>query len=610
MFCHQIVSGAVLAGQSGTRGRRTVESLANLPNGDAVLFRGHIDNRAFLRRELSVSPATEANDAELYACCYERYGEDCDLKVIGQYAAIIWSPRTRTVSLVRSPIHAPALHYWSDGRRLIIANVSQAIFATGEIRPEVDEQKIADTLYLNYAEEERGWFKGVKRLPLGTRCEISKSGTRSYRYYDLGRLPRVRLARDDDYVEAADALFTEATRAALNGFSRPAVSLSGGLDSQAVAAYAVKVLGPERRLAAFTAVPEAGWDGRTAKNRFGDESAYAALLARSYPTIDHEILDAAGLSFGHKLGSLFLTMGAPPRNAMNLHWIHALRARARERGCDVLLTGSLGNATFSFEGKGALPALLKRGRLLALAREVRAIPNRRAGLLRTALTEAVLPFLPERVCRTLHNRPSGTDRDDLPDWCGLNPDWALRMRVRERARNGGIDPTSRSPSRTLAIRRARLVGLAESGDLIQAIDTIGGLPQRDPTSYRPFFEFCLGIPDEQFLHRGEKRWLARRLLMGKIPDVVLNEKRQGLQAADWHLRLGRERSVLQTEVERLSKDPGMEARFDLKRFRAALKHWPQSTPVDDARALKTLWLALPRALATARFIQYVEGHNT
>ncbi|MBL8894027.1 MAG: asparagine synthase [Rhizobiales bacterium] len=571
------------------------------------MFHGHIDNREFLRREFSISPAAAEDDAELYARCYAKYGEACDLKIIGQYAAIIWSPRARNIRLARSPIQAPALHYWHDAQRIIIANISQAIFATGEVSPEIDEQKIADTLYLNYAEEERGWFKGVRRLPLGTRCEISESGIRSHRYYDFGALPRIRFARDSEYVEAADAFFAEATRAALKGFARPAVSLSGGLDSQAVAAYAVKVLGPERRLAAFTAVPETGWDGRTAKNCIGDESAHAALLARSYTTIDHEILDAAGLSFGHKLSSLFLTMGAPPRNAMNLHWIHALRARAQERGCDVLLTGSLGNATFSFEGKGALPALLMRGHLLALAREIRAIPDRKTNLLRTAMAEVFLPFLPEKARHLLHRRQRSGDEGGLPDWCGLNPDWARRMRVQERARSVEFDPLFRSVPNTLAARRARLAGLAESGDLIQAIDTIGGIPRRDPTSYRPFFEFCLGIPDEQYLRNGKKRWLARRLLKGKIPDAVLNEKRHGLQSADWHLRLGREREILRAEIDRLSEDPAMEARFKLKRYRSALARWPQMTPVDDPRALRTLFLALPRALATARFIQYVEG---
>jgi asparagine synthase (glutamine-hydrolysing) len=609
-FSCRTLEGALLAGR--TAGRRGAGNplLAQLPNGDAVLFHGHIDNRAELRRGLSAVTQSIEGDTQLYAACYAKFGASCDLKVIGQYAVIIWSPRAKQVRLARSPIQAPALHYWLDAHRLIVANVSQAIFATGEVDREIDEQKIADTLFLNYAEEERGWFKGVQRLPIGSTCIITQHGQITTRYYDLSGLPRVRLSRDSDYVEAADELFTQATRAALSGFSRPAVSLSGGYDSQAVAAYAVKVLGPDRPLAALTAVPEPGWDGRVGSRRIGDEGAQAAMLARMYPSIDHELLDAAGLSFGHKIASLFLMMGAPPRNAMNFHWIHEIRRRARERGCDVILTGTLGNATFSFDGEGTLPALLRRGRWMALAREIRAKQHRQGGAsLRDVIAEVAMPLLPEGIWNAVHCWRHGVAVDRLPEWCGLNPDWARRMRVQERARHYESDPNFRYMPSTLAARCARLSGSEESGDLQQALESIGGVPRRDPTSYRPLFEFCFGLPDEQYLHNGESRRLARRLLTGKIPDPVLNEARRGLQSADWHLRLGRERMELRAEIDRLARDPAMDARFDLKRLRSALDAWPDKTPVGDWRATTTLWLALPRALATARFIQFVEGRN-
>lgn len=608
VFAFRTLQGALLAGQAASRTADATPAIAILPNGDAILFHGHIDNRVDLHRSHpDIAKAT--SDAHFYAACYGKFGEACDLKITGQYAAIIWSPQAKRIRLSRSPIQAPALHYWHDTRKLIVANVSQAIFATGEVAREIDEQKIADTLFLNYGEEERGWFKGVRRVPVGSTCHIAEHGVSLTRYYDLARLPAVRYPRDSDYVEAADELFTQATQAALNGFSRPAVSLSGGYDSQAVAAYAVRIMGGDRRLAAITAVPEDAWDGRTTTRRIGDEGVPAAMLAKLYPSIDHETLDAAGHSFGHKLGSLFLTMGAPPRNVMNMHWIHELRGRARERGCDVVLTGTLGNATLSFDGEGTLPGLLRRGRFLTLSRELRAMPGRNDSLLRRAISEAALPWLPERIRASLHCWRHGKGTRLLPQWCGLNPDWARHMGVRERARKYGFDAMLRSMPSTVAVRRTRLSGIEESGDLAQAIETIGGVPTRDPTSYRPLVEFCFGIPDEQYLRNGEPRRLARRLLRGKIPDPVLDESRRGLQAADWHLRLGRERMELRAEIDRLSHDPAMAARFDLKRFRSALDAWPKQSPVGDSNATATLWLALPRVLATARFIQYVEGRN-
>jgi len=370
---HHRLSGALLVSATYCKRETLGWRSAQTPRGDAVLFVGHIDNRQDLRRALRLELRHKDGDAALYAACFGTFGAACDLQVVGQYAAIIWSPRDRSVRLTRSPIQAPPLHVWYDKDRLIVASVARALFATGEVPCAIDEQKIADTLFLNYREEERGWYKGVTRVPLGAQCCITAQSATTTRYYHLATLPQIRLKRDEDYVAAADALFEEATRAALADFAKPAISLSGGLDSQAVAAYAARSLGEQVPLLGLTGVPEAGWDGLEAKHRFGDERWHAASLTELYPNLSVETVDAAGFSFDHRLAAMFLALSAAPRNVMNLHWIHELRALARRRGCDVLLTGGLGNATFSFDGSGALPALLRKGRLTRLARELRYI---------------------------------------------------------------------------------------------------------------------------------------------------------------------------------------------------------------------------------------------
>ena len=143
-------------------------------------------------------------------------------------------------------------------------------------------------------------------------------------------------------------------------------------------------------------------------------------------------------------------------------------------------------------------------------------------------------------------------------------------------------------------------------DIYQAFDLIHGIETRDPTSYRPLIEFCLGIPDEQYLRGGVTRRLARRMLKGHVPDMVLNETRTGLQTADWHLRLGRQRGELIAEIDRLCEDESVSEMLDLDGLRQSLADWPQ---VPRGPAISRLALALPRALATARFIRFVEGRN-
>ena len=98
------------------------------------------------------------------------------------------------------------------------------------------------------------------------------------------------------------------------------------------------------------------------------------------------------------------------------------------------------------------------------------------------------------------------------------------------------------------------------------------------------------------------------MLSGRVPEMVLNEKRRGQQAADLPLRLGRERQSLIAELDGLARDPAMSERLNLPRLQKALQAWPQSNP-GDRFGLATIELALPRAIATARFIRFVEGTN-
>lgn len=607
----RVLDGAVLAASVKDKARARSWSPSRSPDGSHVLFFGHIDNRADLIRSLPVSIDPSCDDAALYGHCHAAWRDHCDGRIVGQYAAVQWFADTRSVRMARSPIRAPALHYWLDADRLIIASASRAIFATGEIERRIDEQKIADTMYLNYNEEERGWFTGVKRLPIGSFGHARAGELAITTYYDAANLPKVRYANDADYVEAARALFEEATRAALHGFSRPAVSVSGGFDSQAVAATAVKVLGPDARVLGLTSVPEPGWDGRSRPHRFGDERAHVAALAALYPSLEVEEVEAAGLSFDHKLDAVFLLAGAPPRNVMNLYWIHELHSRAKAAGCDVVLTGALGNATFSFAGTGMLPDLFKNGHWLKLLREVRIAAARdRTSVARSMTSSAIMPLLPDALFNMLMRWRHGHDGSEHPNWSPLNPDWAAEMQVSKRAHRLGFDPRFRAFSSTTAYRTAMLGGaFHESGDLMPALSMIAGIPSRDPTSYRPLLEFCFGIPDDQYLRGGNARWLAKRMFRGVLPDMVLDEKRTGLQAADWHLRLGRQRGDLMRELDRLSGDPVMAKRFDLPKLKAALVDWPEQTPIDGEPSAQMLQLALPRGLAAARFIRYIEGGN-
>lgn len=579
--------------------------LATAPNGDLVLFSGHIQNRAELRRELGLC---SVSDAQLYAAGYMSWGDQVDVRVIGSYATIVLDAHAPRIRLTASPLSCPPLHYFHDGNQFMVASRAQALFDTGRIERILSEQKVADSLFLNYQDSQQGWFEGVRRLAGGTRAYVTPAGITVSRYYDLMSVPNVRLKSDSDYVEAAEALFCEGTQRMLDGFNSPAVSLSGGYDSQAVAAYVMRVR-QDQPLRGYTSVPEAGWDGIIQKKLFGNERPYVEALAAMYPQLQPNWISAEGLSFDHFQREMFEFSGQAQRNAMNLHWIHETRQRAKADGCDVLLTGAMGNATFSYAGDEAFSGWLASGQFVSLAKEllasgsIKTLPRRFVG-------RAVMPLLPRGVWERIQRLRHGPQEDPFDSWCPMNKDYAEQMKVSARATAVGFDPLFRSPA-TSREWRAKVLTMAggEGTDTMLAMEMIHGIPSRDPTSYRPLVEFCLGIPDNQYLRGGVRRWLAKRMLDGKVPNMVLQEKRRGRQAADWHLRLSRQRNDLIEEINWLMEDPAISRRLNLSALRQAMVDFPEQTPTDYTTSAR-LQLAVSRGLTTARFIRYLEGRNS
>lgn len=135
-----------------------------------------------------------------------------------------------------------------------------------------------------------------------------------------------------------------------------------------------------------------------------------------------------------------------------------------------------------------------------------------------------------------------------------------------------------------------------------------GVPQRDPMAYRPLVEYCWSLPTRMFMRNGEMRWLAKQVAKGLMPEQQRANRLNGRWDADWHLRIGRRRGDYLAELARLETNERIAAMIDLPRLRAALEEWPDKTETDPQISAPRQF-AIPRALLTARFVNYVEGRN-
>jgi asparagine synthase (glutamine-hydrolysing) len=127
------------------------------------------------------------------------------------------------------------------------------------------------------------------------------------------------------------------------------------------------------------------------------------------------------------------------------------------------------------------------------------------------------------------------------------------------------------------------------------------IEQRDPTLDKRIFEFCFGIPIEQYLVGGQSRSLIRRAMEGRLPESTRRRTTRGLQAADWYLTVGAARPQLSAELTRIERSPLVRHVLDTARLRVLLDTWPESG-YQTSRVSDTWHLALTRGMAAGSFL--------
>jgi asparagine synthase (glutamine-hydrolysing) len=202
-------------------------------------------------------------------------------------------------------------------------------------------------------------------------------------------------------------------------------------------------------------------------------------------------------------------------------------------------------------------------------------------------------------------------REGNPPWhnfSAIHPEFAARSGVVNRAAQEHL-PFDAPP--LLDGRRSRIEGFhcyCETADWLASVRAGFGVDYRIPAFDRRLVEFCIGIPEDQFLRGGRERWLIKRAMKGRLPDIILGNRKRGAQAADWYPRMTRERNHIVEVVKRFAANPEVASIVDVQRLIAILDNWPDRQPPEYSVEHQHL-LTLPGALGAAYFIENVTGTN-
>jgi asparagine synthase (glutamine-hydrolysing) len=563
-----------------------------------------LDNRSDLCVALGIaaSEAATLSESAIIMRALEYWGEEAVDRLRGDFAFAWWDGTGDRLLLARDFLGHRPLHFHRGGNFFAFASMPKGLHALAEIPVGPDEEAMARFLALMPEDGTQSFFRGVERVPPGHLCILTRSGLSLRRYWNPAPRPLL-LPRDEDYAEALRDALDRAVAARLRGAGgRVGSHLSGGLDSSAVTATAARLLGSDGRVTAFTSAPRDGYDGRIARGRFADESRHAAAVAAMYPNVDHVVIRNGQDSPLAGLDRNFFLFERPVLNLCNMVWADAISDAARERRLNVVLTGQMGNMSFSYTGLEHLPELVARGRLLRLARL--AVQLRRHGTrLESVASHAIGPFLPARLWTAINRLRGRTMK--IGDYSAIDSDRADRLRGE--AISAGLDFSYR-PRRDPVGTRLWVMRRVDLGSYAKGVLAGWGVDQRDPTADRDLVELCLSIPPERYLAGGRARALARSAFADRLPPLVVDETRKGYQAADWHEGLTGARGELQEELARLRALPEAGGLIDTDRLQRLAEDWPEGD-WNGGDVQSRYRLALLRGVSSGHFLRKASGSN-
>ncbi len=576
-------------------------------SGSSITADLRLDNRDDILSRIGVAPhnAEAWPDSRVLLAAWEKFGDDVWPLLRGPFAAAIWDPRARALTLARDHLGLNVVMWHKSGRFFAFATMPNGLFALDGVPRELSEEKLADFLVLNHADHATTIYRNIFRvLPAHVMQVTADGATTQWRYWSPAEIKPVRLYSDQAYAEALRDTLDVAVRRQMRSAHPPGCLLSGGLDSASVSALAARALGEKnQRLAAFTGVPRQGFDGAVPAGHYGDETPYVDAIAADVGNIDVSyIRTSEGDDFG-ELERFFLALEGPVRNPTNLGWVLTMLRAARAQGHRVLLGGLHGNSTISWNGWSQALAHLKRGRLFTAWRQwqlyYRSTPYSRLGALRKLFLE---PLVADRLT------PWADRRRASPAWQSHSPirsDFAAAMAVDLRARKVKHDFHYRPR------QDERMTGLAQVdyiGDWHAAEKAVTGVEVRDPTADIDVVSYCFGVPPEQYLAEGIDRSLIRRAMWGLLPDAVLTNRLSGLQAADWFEKLDGQRGEFARQIAELAQSPLARRAIDLERLERAVENWPRRG-WHTAEIFQEYNLALTRGVAGGRFLRWFEQAN-
>jgi len=198
-----------------------------------VIFNGEIYNFKELRSELELNGHIfrTNSDTEVIVHGYKQWGDDVLNHLNGMFGLAIWDVGKKRLLLARDPFGIKLVYYKVEGKRLYFGSEVRAVLQGIQEKALIDPTSLNLFLRYRYTPSPYTLFKGVQKLPPGSKLVVERGSHRLSRWYRSKPTPFVPVKSDDEAREALLALYKQSVQRHLISDVPVGLLLSGGIDS-------------------------------------------------------------------------------------------------------------------------------------------------------------------------------------------------------------------------------------------------------------------------------------------------------------------------------------------------------------------------------------------
>jgi len=300
----------------------------------ALIANGEIYNFIELRKRLeSLGHRFNTNsDCETILHLYEEHGLDCVQHLRGMFAFALWDAKRRRLLLARDRMGEKPLYLYETNESLFFASELKALLASGFVPFELDPTAVNLYFHYQYVPEPLTPLKGVRKLDAACllTVDVDPWNVEQRRYWRLEDAPPI----EGDPASLIREQLETASKIIIRSDVPVGISLSGGLDSSAIAALAASKY--SGTMQAFSV----GYPGRLENDERADARALAEQL--EMPFHDAELTTSEMVSFFPELVYL---RDDPIADIAGFGYYSVMKL-AREHNVPVVLQGQGGDELF------------------------------------------------------------------------------------------------------------------------------------------------------------------------------------------------------------------------------------------------------------------------